>query len=81
MEEKDTEKKATEKQDMEKQKTASGAVGVFITILGGCLWGLSGSCGQYLFEYKDVTSKWLVPIRLMIAGLTMLLYYILRERK
>lgn len=70
-----------EEKDTEKHKAASGAVGVFITILGGCLWGLSGSCGQYLFEYKNVTSKWLVPIRLMIAGFAMLFYYILRERK
>lgn len=70
-----------ETKEKERKKPAAGAVGVFITILGGCFWGLSGSCGQYLFEYKDVTSKWLVPVRLMIAGFTMLFYYIIREKK
>ena len=62
------------------RKTMGTQVGVLITILGGALWGLSGACGQYLFEYKGVTSGWLVPIRLTMAGLTMLLYYIFKER-
>lgn len=60
--------------------SAKSRAGVLITILGGVLWGLSGACGQYLFEYKDVTSKWLVPIRLMTAGLVMLVFYILKEK-
>ena len=62
------------------RKTMGTQAGVLITILGGALWGLSGACGQYLFEYKGVTSGWLVPIRLTMAGLTMLLYYIFKER-
>ena len=57
------------------RKTMGTQVGVLITILGGALWGLSGACGQYLFEYKGV------PIRLTMAGLTMLLYYIIFLRK
>lgn len=81
METRETKKRQPESGERTGKKwTASGAVGVFITILGGVLWGLSGSCGQYLFEYKGVTSKWLVPIRLMTAGITMLLWYVLRER-
>lgn len=62
------------------RKTMGTQAGVLITILGGALWGLSGACGQYLFEYKGVTSGWLVPIRLTMAGLTMLLYYIFKEK-
>ena len=50
------------------------ARGAIITLLGGCLWGLSGSCGQFLFENKGVTSQWLVPIRLLVAGLLLLLF-------
>ena len=55
--------------------------GVFVTILGGCLWGFSGACGQFLFEYKGVTSKWLVPVRLVTAGCIMLAWFIIREKK
>lgn len=56
-------------------------LGPVITILGGCFWGLSGVCGQYLFDNKGVTVRWLIPLRLMIAGLTMLSYYLIKERK
>lgn len=64
---------------MDKEK--STFFGVFVTILGGCLWGLSGACGQFLFEYKGVTSKWLVPVRLVIAGCLMLAWFMIRDRK
>lgn len=60
---------------------AGQMAGVLITILGGCLWGFSAACGQYLFEHKEVTSRWLIPVRLVTAGLVMLLYYVAREKK
>lgn len=62
------------------KKSFTETIGVIITILGGCLWGLSGTCGQFLFDRKGVTAKWLVPVRLVIAGTMMLIYYIGRER-
>ena len=65
----------------DKKVQVSKTIGVIITILGGCLWGASGACGQYLFENKGVTSRWLVPVRLLMAGICMLVYYIGKERK
>ena len=53
--------------------------GILITLAGGCLWGFSGACGQYLFTYKDACSDWLVPIRLTTAGLLLVLYYLFRR--
>lgn len=35
---------------------------------GGILWGLSGTCGQYLLQVKGLTSDWLVPLRLFLSG-------------
>lgn len=64
-----------------KKKSFSDMIGIIITIIGGCCWGLSGTCGQFLFEYKDVTSKWLVPVRLTTAGIIMLVYFLAREKK
>jgi len=64
-----------------KKKSFSEMIGIVITIIGGCCWGLSGTCGQFLFEYKDVTSKWLVPVRLTTAGLVMLVYFLISEKK
>ena len=53
--------------------------GVFITLLGGVLWGFSGVCGQYLFTQKGVSADWLVPYRLSLAGLAMVAYYLARS--
>ncbi len=53
--------------------------GITITLLGGCLWGLSGACGQFLFAQKGACSDWLVPIRLLTAGILPVSYYLLRR--
>lgn len=69
---------------MEEQKQAQTAsqnfLGVAVTIIGGIFWGLSGACGQYLFDEKGLTSGWLVPVRLMISGLLMVLYFTVKEQ-
>lgn len=54
--------------------------GTILTIAGGILWGISGVCGQFLFQNKEVTASWLVPIRLVTAGILLLCYYIIRDR-
>jgi drug/metabolite transporter (DMT)-like permease len=56
-------------------------VGIIITLIGGAFWGLSGACGQYLFQYKDASAKWLVPIRLVIAGFVMLAFFLVKDKK
>ncbi len=56
-------------------------IGTIMTIIGGMLWGVSGVCGQYLFQNKNVTASWLVPVRLVAAGLLLLCYYILKDKK
>ena len=70
---------------METKNTAkngmSDTLGILMTIAGGCLWGLSAACGQFLFDVKGATAKWMVPIRLILAGSLMLFYYIIREKK
>ncbi len=53
--------------------------GILITLAGGCLWGLSGACGQFLFAEKNACSDWLVPIRLVLAGFLLTAWYLLRR--
>ena len=53
-----------------KSKTAAGVV---LSLLGGIFWGFSGSCGQYLFTYHDVDSKWIVPVRMISTGIILLI--------
>lgn len=44
------------------------ALGYLLTILGGICWAIGGICGQTLFEQNEITSNWLVPIRLLVSG-------------
>jgi len=55
--------------------------GYILTLFGGTLWGLSGTCGQYLLQVKGLTTDWLVPIRLLTAGFLLLLVCYFREGK
>ena len=69
------------KNDKNKINTKKGTIiGTFLTIAGGILWGISGVCGQFLFQNKDVTASWLVPLRLVTAGFLLLCYYLIRDK-
>ena len=46
--------------------------GILFSVLGGVFWGISGVCGQYLFDVKGLNAKWMVNIRLIVAGILML---------
>lgn len=48
--------------------------GALLTMLGGALWGFSGTCGQFLLQSRGWTSSYLVPLRLMIAGLILVVF-------
>lgn len=65
---------------MEEQKNMH-ILGIVLTLFGAGLWGFCGSCGQFLFQYKEVTSAWLVPIRLTSAGALILLFLSVQKGK
>ncbi len=45
-----------------------------IIVLTACIfWGFSGVCGQFLTQNKGITIPWLVPNRLVFAGLVMVI--------
>lgn len=50
-----------------------------LTLIGGTLWGFSGTCGQFLMQTKGLTSNWLVPVRLLTAGILLLFICFLKE--
>lgn len=49
-------------------------VGMLSTFVGGMLWGINGVIGSFLFLNKNVTTSWLIPYRLLLAGLILLAY-------
>ena len=52
---------------------------MFLTILGGISWGISGTCGQYVFSHYNVSSMWLTCVRLLYGGLLLTLLALLRN--
>ena len=48
--------------------------GMLSTFVGGTLWGVNGVMGNYLFLNKNVTTPWLIPYRLILAGFLLLSY-------
>lgn len=55
--------------------------GSVMTIVGGICWGLSGCCGQFLFEHRGVQAPWLVALRLLFAGLMLIINGFILNRK
>jgi drug/metabolite transporter (DMT)-like permease len=55
--------------------------GCFLALAGGICWGISGSVGQYLFTVQRMDSRWLVPIRLGLAGILLFAYCLARHRE
>jgi drug/metabolite transporter (DMT)-like permease len=62
-------------------KLNTSARGVILTIFAGICWGFSGACGQYLFTNYNTNTAWLTSIRMMGAGVILLIVGLLRQRK
>lgn len=54
--------------------------GVLCTTVGGVCWGVSGACGQYLFESCGVPPVWLVCMRMLGGGVLLTLLALIRRR-
>lgn len=52
--------------------TTSKKKGILYTLSGGICWGISGCFGQFLFQNKGATAEWLVSLRLLVAGVLLL---------
>lgn len=54
--------------------------GILYTIIGGICWGLCGVLGKYLFDIKGLNAQWLVSVRLLWAGVLLLLIAYIKEK-
>lgn len=54
--------------------------GLFCAILGPVFWGVSGNVAQWLFKNPAIRPDWLVAVRLMGAGVLLMLWNLLRQR-
>lgn len=55
--------------------------GIIMVVIGACLWGLSGTVAQQLFQSEHVSTEWLVTIRLLISGIILLIIASFGPRK
>lgn len=64
------------------EKKGVNKKGVLLTLTGGICWGISGCFGQYLFQNKGANAQWLVSVRLLTAGILLLMIgYIVQGKK
>lgn len=57
------------------------ARGIFCTLAGGIMWGFSGTCGQYLFTFKNMDSSWLTVTRMLLAGIILIAVGVTGQRE
>lgn len=57
------------------------ALGIVLNVFAGIFWGLSGSCGQYLFQQKGITSDFLVTVRMLTAGTILVIFSAIKNRE
>ena len=55
--------------------------GVLFTVVGALLWGISGTSGQFLLQQRGLTSGWLVAVRMLMAGLILLMLCYKKEKE
>ncbi len=55
--------------------------GFLLAILAASLWGISGTFGQFLFQQRGINVEWLIVVRMLIAGFTLLAIAAARKNK
>ena len=58
----------------------SMTIGYILAISGGIFWAVGGACAQLLFQACHITSNWIVPVRLMLAGTILVVFSALRGK-
>ena len=55
--------------------------GILYALLSGIVWGICGILGEYFFAHYSVTSGWITSMRLVIAGLVVLVIAAIQDSK
>lgn len=52
---------------------------MLMALIAAILWGISGTCGQFLFQQRGVGVEWLMSVRMLGAGTLLLITALLRK--
>lgn len=55
--------------------------GMAMALTAALLWGVSGTCAQFLFQHRQINTEWLVTVRLLSAGLILLLFSVTQKQR
>lgn len=56
-------------------------MGIICGILTGVCWEISGVFSQYLFTHTSMQSDWFVSVRMLVAGIFMMVVSLLFKRE
>lgn len=59
---------------------SKGARGVALALIGGVVWGFSGACAQCLFGMYGLDPIWLTTVRMLCAGILLVLVVVVVKR-
>lgn len=48
--------------------------GIILGILAAVLWGISGTLGQFLLQYRGINVEWLITTRMLVSGIGLLIF-------
>lgn len=54
--------------------------GYLITVIAALCWGFSGTMGEYLLNKKQLDASWLTSVRMLGAGIGLLLFILLKDK-
>ncbi|TWR30628.1 EamA family transporter [Mucilaginibacter pallidiroseus] len=55
--------------------------GITMALIAATLWGVSGTCGQFLFQQRNISVEWLMSVRMLGAGGILLIAAIIKRDK
>ena len=54
--------------------------GILYCVLGAVTWGVNGTVSQYLFTHYVVDSAWITALRMIAAGVVLLVLFFPKQR-
>lgn len=48
--------------------------GFLLALSSAVMWGVSGTCVQFLFQHRQINTEWLVTVRLLVSGFLLLCF-------
>ena len=64
---------AAEEPTVQKRGRSPQKKGYLCCLLAGAAWGVAGVCGQFLFDQRGWSVDFIIPLRILLAGVLLLL--------